>query len=424
MMPVAIIGAGPAGATAARLLADAGVTPLLIDDNREVGGQIWRVGPALQDVRGDALRASVADLPRRRGAQVVDIAPGRIVLLDADEKLETVEAEAILIASGALEQFLPVTGWTRPGVHGLGGLQILMKAGGLLPKGPVLLAGAGPLLYLVGAQLVKAGVELSAVIDRAGLPSLPGLLTLPDQLLRGIGFELTLRRAGVPVLRRTELAEIGEDWAVTDRGERFPASVIGLGYGLRPNIELFSLLGCALDHDPVLGGWYPRRSDALETSVPGIFAVGDCAGIGGVEMALAEAPLAASGILRRLGQTGSLETATAKRRRARVDRFRRAVGAWSALPAKLGCDDRTLLCRCERVSAGAVREAISSGLDGLGPVKMATRAAMGLCQGRVCSTALSLEIASTMGGAAPVAPPSLRRPLRPVPIAAYLDDES
>lgn len=425
MIDVAIIGAGPAGATAARLLADAGVTPLLIDDNREAGGQIWRAGSALQDPRGDALRSAVAALPRRTGAQVVDAAPGRLMLLDAEGRLETIEAKAILIAAGALEQFLPVTGWERPGVVGLGGLQILLKAGGIVPKGPVLLAGAGPLLYLVAAQLTGAGVPVSAVVDRAGLPPLLGLAALPSQLVRGIGFELTLRRAGVPILRNTELVEIGVDWALTDSGERFPAPVIGLGYGLRPNIELFLLLGCALDHDPVLGGWHPRRTDALETTVPGVFAAGDCAGIGGVEMALAEAPLVAAGILRYLDRRVPFDTERSVRRRRRVDRFRRAVGTWSALPAGLACDDRTMLCRCEGVPAGAVRRAVDDGLDGLGPVKMATRAGMGYCQGRVCSTALTLAIAERTGiAAAGVLPPSLRRPLRPVPIGAYVEAQA
>lgn len=421
MSRVAIVGAGPAGATAARLLANAGASPLLIDDNRDAGGQIWRAGPLLQDSRGDALRKSVEGIDRRTSAQVVDIAPRRVVLLDAEGKLETVDAEIILIASGALEQFLPVKGWERPGVFGLGGLQILTKAGGILPNGPVLLAGSGPLLYLVGSQLVAAGIPVSAVVDRAGLPPVAGMIAMPGQLIRGVGFELTIRRAGVPILRRTDLTEIGEDWARTSAGERFDASVIGLGYGIRPNIELFSLLGCVLDHDPSLGGWYPRRSAALETSVDGVFAAGDCAGIGGVEMALVEAEIAAGAILHRLGKSAPSSIATSASRRRRIDRFRRAVGAWAALPKKLECDDAALLCRCEGVSAGAVRQAVATGLDAIGPVKMATRAGMGLCQGRVCSTALTLAITGNSERApATVAPPSLRRPLRPVPIDAYV----
>src|SRR3546814_8609846 len=68
------------------------------------------------------------------------------------------------MASGAMERPFPIKGWTLPGAMGAGAAQILLKGAGAMPAGPVVLAGCGPLLYLLAWQYLRAGAEISAVV--------------------------------------------------------------------------------------------------------------------------------------------------------------------------------------------------------------------------------------------------------------------
>ncbi|MEU0455597.1 (2Fe-2S)-binding protein, partial [Streptomyces sp. NPDC006129] len=71
--------------------------------------------------------------------------------------------------------------------------------------------------------------------------------------------------------------------------------------------------------------------------------------------------------------------------------------------------DDTVVCRCEEVTAGAVRDALDLGAGDERTVKLLTRAGMGWCQGRMCSTAVA--------GLAGCPPTPARRPFaRPVPL--------
>lgn len=195
---------------------------------------------------------------------------------------------------------------------------------------------------------------------------------------------------------------------------------------MRPNIELTRLAGAEHGWDTGLGGWFPKRTDALETTVPGLFAAGDGAGVLGVDNALDEGIIAAAAIARRLDRGGILDwraaAAAGRRQRRRV--FREALADWSALRPGIfaAADAETVVCRCEDVTAGEIAEAVRLGYRAPGPLKMATRAGMGLCQGRVCATAVQHLLAEAAGidpGAVP--PPSVRAPLRPVPLDGFTE---
>ncbi len=457
-VPIAVVGAGPAGLAAAVALAEAGLPVVLLDDNARAGGQIFRAPPGdgttfeypEKDPRGDALRARAARLaPRlehRTRRQVVAAHEGRQLWVYDEEsgKVEELTADHLVIASGALEVPMPVPGWTLPGVYMLGGLQNLVKAAGMVPEGRVVLAGAGPLLFLVAAQMARLGVQVAAVVDAAGMPDVPqlwGLAHQPLLLAKGAGFELSLRRRGVPILRRHAVARIEGDgrparavvtrldraWKPVAGSEReIACEVVGIGFGLRPNVELVRLLGCAVEEIADLGGVVPVRSAVMETSVAGVFAVGDGAGIGGVEVALAEGAIAAAEIAARAGasEIAGLKDAAARAQRllARDRPFHDALARWSAIrPGILDLvTDDTVVCRCEDVDAAEIRSALAEGLTHPGPLKMRTRVGMGFCQGRVCSTAVRAMIAAYLGSdPATVPAPSVRIPLRPVPAGAF-----
>lgn len=446
---VVIVGAGPAGAIAALALADAGIPSVLLDDNARAGGQVWRTGAAdlgpplaYTDSRGDDLRRDLARrgdiIDYRAGHEVVGLFPDlRMWVLDGGETVTSLCPKAVILATGALEVFAPVPGWTRPGVYGLGGLQALMKTSRAVPEGPVVLGGAGPLLRLVAAQMAALGAEIMAVVDAAPWPS-PGqvvrMASQPGLLAKGLAFEWGLVRRGIPVHRGCAIVEVevdsvlvapvDEDWRpVGGPRRRLAARVVGLGYGVRSNVELTRLAGCGHTFSPTRGGWYATRGQDMETTVKNLFLAGDGGGIGGVEAALAEGVIAAAAVAERLGRGEQLKTKAAKARRRLADlaRFQDALSEWSGARPGIfaAAGEDTIVCRCEDVTRGEIAAAVAAGYTDIGPVKMSTRAGMGLCQGRTCTPAVQAIMARESGmSLAEVALPTSRAPLRPVPLEA------
>jgi NADPH-dependent 2,4-dienoyl-CoA reductase/sulfur reductase-like enzyme len=428
-------------------LAEAGVPSVLLDDNAEAGGQIFRTGPGAarlpalpgKDARGDDMRAAMyarKDLiAYRPETQVVGLHAGPVVwAVDRDDRAERLTPRALVLATGAVEVSVPVPGWTLPGVYGLGGLQGLVKSSALVPGGPVVLGGCGPLLYLLAAQLATLGVEIAAVIDAAASPSMAeviGMASRPALLARGIGFELALRRRGIPILRGHAIVEIvGDDaprevivsaldaaWRPREGSRRIPANVVGLGYGIRPNLELSLLAGCEHDFDQRRGGWHVRRDSDLMTTVEGVYAAGDGAAVGGVDRAVADGSAVAWSICRRLRHAA----AGTARELAGFDRFRDAIADWSAIRPGIfeATVADTVICRCEDVRRADLEAGLIKGIDLPRGLKMATRMGMGLCQGRTCTPALQhLTARATGRPLADIPLPTVRTPVRPVSMAA------
>jgi NADPH-dependent 2,4-dienoyl-CoA reductase/sulfur reductase-like enzyme len=450
---VVIVGAGPAGASAAIALARCGIASVLLDDNPQAGGQIFRPrsdggAPLIgHDARGSALRETLrrhaALIEHRSGHEVIAVYPGRkLWVASADSRAYELTAGHLVLATGAVEVSVPVPGWTLPGIYTLGGLQILAKASATVPAGRTVLAGAGPLLYLVAAQLVSAGVEVTDVVDAAAFPTpgqIAGMARVPGLFLRGIGFELTLRRLGVAIHRcsaivkitgdgtvsEVVLAPLGDDWRPrADRRTRLRADVVGMSFGLRPNTELTQLAGCEHVYDATAGGWRVHRDANFATSVANVYAIGDGAGIGGVDTALAEGTILGHDLALRLGTTNAVLAAEAEEARHRLSSFaafRRALVGWSGLRPGIfrAADSSTMVCRCEDVRLSDLDQALEAGIALPRGLKLRTRAGMGLCQGRTCAPAVQHRIAEKSG--LPVAElpmPTVRVPLRPISVSA------
>jgi len=165
------------------------------------------------------------------------------------------------------------------------------------------------------------------------------------------------------------------------------------------------------------------RDADMRTSLPAIFALGDCTGLGGARLALAEGTLAGLAAARDLGAPGTSETrallARARRDAARHARFQAALRRLYAAP-RLRLERAhpdTPVCRCEGVTRAAVEAAISEGYGHAGDVKRRTRVGMGRCQGRYCGPLIDAAVAEAGGrtrdaqsGFAP------RAPVKPVAI--------
>jgi NADPH-dependent 2,4-dienoyl-CoA reductase/sulfur reductase-like enzyme len=407
---VAVVGAGPAGLAAATAAAEAGARVLMIDQEARPGGQIWRHrAPATLPAEArrviDRWRASGAAALER--AAVVDAAPGWLGVALPDRVIN-VRARAIVLATGARELLLPFPGWTLPNVFGVGGMQALIKSGLDVRRKRVVIAGSGPLILPVAATAARHGARVLSVAEQADgrrvLAFAASLWRSPSKLAAAARYRLAFRRArfhsGVWIERAEGSGRV-ERVTLTDGARRWSldCDLVAAACGLVPNVEIGMVLGCALGESGL------RVDAAQQTSVSGVFAAGECTGIGGEELALVEGTIAGLAAMGR--GAGALAP-----RRARLRGFAGRLNAAFAPRAELltRADAATVVCRCEDVRMADLR-----GAGDAREAKLATRAGMGPCQGRVCGTALQ----QLFGWELPVP----RLPLSPVPAAALRDLE-
>ncbi|EDY55399.1 oxidase [Streptomyces sviceus ATCC 29083] len=448
---LAVIGAGPAGLAATLAAAARGVHVTLIDSAAEAGGQFYRQpAPGLGARRPQALHHQWRTWERLRDGLRTHVQAGRVRHLTdhhvwiverrgavgltvhalrgpEQEEPAEVRADAVLLATGGYEKVLPFPGWTLPGVVTAGGAQAMLKGGLVLPGRTVVVAGTGPLLLPVATGLAAAGATVAALVDSADPTSFVrrsrALAARPDKVAEGAGYAgLLLRHRVRTLLRHTVVEAHGAERleavtiAALDRDgrvrpgtrRRLVCDALAVGHGMLPHTDLADALGCRVDGTDV------HVDDEQRTDVPGVWAAGETTGIGGSALSLAEGHIAGRSIAARLaGRVPDRgEWAAAARTRKRLRAFFAAVDSVYAPPAHWAeqVTDETVVCRCEEVSAGAVREAVRElGAGDLRTVKLLTRAGMGWCQGRMCEPGVA--------GVAGCAQTAGRRPFaRPVPL--------
>ncbi|MFP7674565.1 FAD-dependent oxidoreductase [Marivita sp. S0852] len=454
-----VIGAGPAGMSAAAIAAEGGLRVLLLDEQPRAGGQIYRdVGQqrGATDWLGAEYGAGhrfVAALDHpgitaQFGATVwrVEQAGPRVIWSQAGVS-HVATAPHVLLASGAQERPVPFPGWTVPGVMSVGAAQILMKSAGMMPKDAVL-AGSGPLLYLVAAQMIDAGSPPKAVLETQtpgsmlrAVPYLPkALLGLPT-LLKGLGLLRKIRAARVPRLTGVKQIRAEADAAGLlaiayrhkGRDATLTAALLLVHQGVIPSTHMSRSVGIPHVWNPAQRAYQPVTDAWGGTAVAGLHVAGDGAGIGGAEAAAASGELAALNILYHLGRiTADARLQRASDARGRLARFRAIrpfLDAAYAPPTEiLSPADDTIICRCESKTAGDLRQSLQEGATGYRQVKTSLRIGMGPCQGRMCdATVRGILSASGAGEAQPIAAPRARTPIKPVTLgelAALAPDQA
>lgn len=428
MADIVIVGAGPAGISAAEVLCARGLRPILIDEGARAGGQGYRrpaEGLALDMNRlMGSESGKYAALHRRFEALLpkIDYRPrtlvwavdGATLHLLRGGRSETLVFDKLLIASGAMDRIAPLPGWTLPGVFTLGGAQVALKDQGCLIGRRVAFLGSSPLLGLAAKQYRDMGAEIAVIADTtpfsAKIAALPALLRAPRTLLRGLWYMGASLRAGTQMLHGiTPVAVEGgsrvEALLLRDargRERRFACDAVALGYGLKPETQLADLAGAQFAYDPDFRLHLPTI-DGMGRAGPGLYLAGDGVRIGGADAAEASGALAAHAILTDLGQPQDIAAARRLARQgARLRAFQRGLARAFAWPGAqiAALPDSVTLCRCENVTFGEVRAAMGRELGPLevNRVKAMTRCGMGRCQGRVCSPALQEVVAAKAGG--------------------------
>lgn len=445
-----VIGAGPAGMSAAMTGAAQGLKTLLLDEQPRQGGQIYRnvtvvpervgqlLGPDYLHGRTLAQQLERSNVDRRFGAMVWEVAEDLTVTVQQDGKSFRVRAPQLIAATGAMERPSPIPGWTLPGVLNAGAAQIALKTSASVPQGRVVLVGAGPLLLLVACQLLDAGVQVAAIVQTApaenkqkAMEHFAGALAAPAYLIKGLKMLWRLRRAKVQMVSAATDVRIAGDvraeavsFIADGRVQKVAADVVLLHHGVVPNTQLSRQL--RVDHawDEVNLAWRPVVDAWGETSLSGFRIAGDGAGIGGAKAAEPNGALAALGAARAVGRLNDAafeaQSSAARQQLQQQMKIRPFLDAlyrppqWLANPV-----DETIVCRCEEVTAGRVREMAKLGCQGPNQTKFFSRCGMGPCQGRMCGLTVT-QILSTELGKTPaeVGAYHVRTPLKPVPLAS------
>jgi NADPH-dependent 2,4-dienoyl-CoA reductase/sulfur reductase-like enzyme len=426
---VIVVGAGPAGVRCAETLVAAGIRPMIVDEGRRDGGQIYRRQPesfsrpysklyGTEAARAKGLHDSFEALRAK-----IDYSPETLAWNIAGGKLYTARDglasdhayDALILCPGATDRLMPVRGWQFAGTYSLGASQIALKAQACAIGGNVVFMGSGPLLYLVANQYVQAGAKVAAVLDTSPfserLRALPKLLARPDVLRKGTTLVKSLKKSGVKIVSGIEPVEIhGDDQrgveGVSYRDssgtvQRIACDAVALGYHLRPETQLADLAGCAFTFDASTHQWLPQLDDMGRSSVKTVYLAGDGVRVLGADGAEAAGALAALAVLKDLGR--SVDAARVKaltRERAKMDRFRAGLAEafpWPAQHAARLSDD-TIVCRCEGISVGELRRVtLEEGAREANRAKAFSRVGMGRCQGRYCGHAAAEVIAAAAG---------------------------
>jgi hydrogen cyanide synthase HcnB len=448
-----IVGAGPAGVRAAQTLVAHGLRPVVIDEAPRAGGQIYRRPPAglaqrsartlygFESKRADALHAAFDGLQGR-----IEHHPDSLVWNAQDRVLDVMHNPTrthrrvpygqLIVATGAIDRVLPLPGWTLPGVYTLGGAQVALKYQGCAIGRRVVFMGTGPLLYLVAYQYKKAGIDVAAVLDTARLAdqlaATPAMLSQPALFAKGVYYVGWLRAHGVALHGGVRpLRVVGDEaqgrvtgvaWADGDTERTLACDAVGFGYALRSETQLADLLGCRFDYATLHRAHLPVRDAAGRASVEGVYLAGDGAGIMGADAAewagerAALALLADNGIAADAARAAQLE-----RKLERLAGFRRGLERAFPVPRDWAAhaSDDLVVCRCENVTAGTLRQAVAlNGADEMNRLKALSRVGMGRCQGRMCGAAAAeilahatrqpLQQVGRLRGQAPIKPIPMR----------------
>jgi thioredoxin reductase len=283
---VLIVGAGPAGLAAAAELRRAGAGRILVVDREpEVGGiprHCHHTGYGLRDLHrmmtGPAYARRWADIAASAGAEiragttVTGWAGDQAVTITSDQGIETVEAAAVLLATGCRERPRTarlVPGSRPSGVMTTGELQQRVYLGGQRLPGRAVIVGAEHVSFSALVTLAHAGSEVVALVTEYPEHQSYQVLRAAARLRWHVPVwtSTAVRRvAGQPRLAGLEVAD-------TRSGDtRFVRcdTLVFTGDWI-PDHELARLAGLAID--PGTGG--PAVGTTLQTSRPLVFAAGN-----------------------------------------------------------------------------------------------------------------------------------------------------
>lgn len=310
-----VIGAGPAGLSAAIEAAKAGINVAVFDENAKPGGQLFKQIHKFfgskehkAKIRGFKIGEELLVEAEKYGvevvlnATVVGLYSGKEVVVQIGEEVKHYKGDAVLVATGAAENMVNFKGWTLPGVIGAGAAQTMMNLHNIKPGNRILMLGTGNVGLVVSYQLKQAGCEVVALADAA--PRVGGYGVHAAKVARtGVPFYLshTIKEAeGTDRVTGVTIAQVDNHFQFIEGTEKhFDVDTICVAVGLSPMAQLLKM--CGVEMIDTRGGFIPKCNEMGETSVSGVFAAGDVAGIEEASSAMIEGRMSGAAIANYLG---------------------------------------------------------------------------------------------------------------------------
>lgn len=336
-----IIGAGPAGLTAAASCAERGMRVLVIDEYMKAGGRL--LGQLYEEPGGgwwNGIEESrkLFENAVELGVEILLSTPVNDIensnnLWTVYTEQGTYQTKKLLLATGAAESPIAVPGWTLPGVMSVGAAQVMTNVHRVKPGNRGIIIGVNVLSAAIAMELKIADIEVAAltlpeknmVTKEAGDPQevIKSLLHVshmaPSMLVRygsklmknnfmqnmGVKFypKNGVKMWDIPIQLRKAVTEIYGDGkvegvklsSINSNGEVIAGSekIIELDFvciagGLYPLTELAAVAGCPFFLVEELGGYIPLHNDRMETPLPGLYVAGNITGIEGAKVAAAQ----------------------------------------------------------------------------------------------------------------------------------------
>ncbi len=447
-----IIGDGPAGMAAAITANRFGISTLVISEQNLPGGQIYnnveKVNSDLKDILGPDYTAGEilvkkyreANVERLHGAVVwhVEIETDIIISLFLENDAWQISAKRIIIATGARERPIAFPGSTLPGIMAVTAAEVLLKKHNMVPGKDLVLGGSGPLLLLSASRLISAGVTVKAILDTtpsgnflSALKYLPKALLTFGYLYKGIRMKRKIKEKHVLVYKNVKHLKAGGKESLdrvsfnsVGKTHEIETEMLLLHNGVVPDTQMSMLMNCDHEWYDVQKYWRPAVNRWGETSVRGVGIAGDATGISGAKAA------EYSGHIAGLKVAFSLKLITESERNQKSHKFHKLLTKEALIRPFLDHlfkpsqdllvprDDQTIVCRCEEITAGQIRDALNQDMLTPNQLKGQTRCGMGPCQGRMCGLTVSEMIADYQKtDISDVGYFHIRPPLKPVTMA-------
>lgn len=314
---VIIVGAGPSGLSAAIEAARKGLKVVVFDENDKPGGQLFKQIHKFfgskehhAKIRGYKIGEQLLKEADELGvevvlnATVVGLYSDKEVNVRINDQIHHYKGDTVIIATGASENMVTFPGWTMPGVIGAGAAQTMMNIHGIQPGKKILMLGSGNVGLVVSFQLLQAGCEVVAIVDAA--PRIGGYGVHAAKVARtGVPFYLshTIKQVhGDEYVTGVTINEVDDHFQPIPGTEKFfEVDTVCMAVGLSPMSQLLKMAGCAMEDNPKRGGQVPLVDEYGETSVSGIYAVGDVSGIEEASSAMIEGKMAGVCVAEYLG---------------------------------------------------------------------------------------------------------------------------
>ncbi|MFX0039501.1 MAG: FAD-dependent oxidoreductase [Candidatus Heimdallarchaeota archaeon] len=255
---VLVIGAGPAGLSATKVLGEHNLKVILIDDKAKLGGKLvlqthkffgsqkdvyaGNRGIHIAKILGDSVKSFSSVEIWLNSVCLAVFSDGLVGILKENKEYKLIKPKYLLIATGAREKMLVFPGNTLPGVYGAGAFQTLVNRDLIKAAEKIFIVGGGNVGLIAGYHAIQAGIDVIGLIE--ALPQCGGYQVHEDKLKR-LGVPIytshtVISANGEQSVESITVAKIDKDFNIIIGTEKtYPCDTILIAVGLNPVDEFY-----------------------------------------------------------------------------------------------------------------------------------------------------------------------------------------